>query len=519
MAVLYRKHRPQRFGEVVGQNHVTETLKHQVASGTPAHAYLFTGGRGMGKTSVARILAKALNCPAQKDGEPCGSCEVCTQIQDGRYLDLVEVDAASHTGVDNVRELTEHVRFAPSAGAYKVFIIDEAHMLSKGAFNALLKTLEEPPAHAVFILATTEIGKVPATVASRCQRFDFRPLTKDQLAAYLDQIAELEGMDLSGAGAAIAARAQGSVRDALTLLSTVAGLGPKPDAAAVRQLIGAGDVESAAELLDLVLSGSAPQLPEAIHNFSNSGVNFASLNRDVLELLRLLLGAAVTGAVPAHAPAEVQGRLSAWKERASAADVLYVARLFLRAEKDLEYAAEPDLPVLLASVEAALKRSGQGSVATGRAAPNAAAAPVSPPPPQATEVPPAPALSSKTVEPEQPTVPDVPHLDIAAVRGAWLGLVDMVKAENATLGNLLRSCSPSEVDDFGRAVVSVRFPLHKQSIESHKSQQLIASCFTAIVGQPVQLRAVVEQRPAAESETPGSVERALEVFGGELVES
>src|SRR5581483_8200713 len=173
MAVLYRKYRPQTFAEVVIQKPVVQTLMHQVAAEQVAHAYLFTGSRGVGKTSIARILAKAVNCHHPKNSEPDGTCEICLQISHNNFLDLVEIDAASNTGVDNIRDLIEHVRFSPSVGKYKVFIIDEVHMLSKGAFNALLKTLEEPPQHAIFVLATTEINKVPPTIISRTQRFDF----------------------------------------------------------------------------------------------------------------------------------------------------------------------------------------------------------------------------------------------------------------------------------------------------------------------------------------------------------
>ncbi|MCX6797133.1 MAG: DNA polymerase III subunit gamma/tau, partial [Candidatus Doudnabacteria bacterium] len=178
MAVLYRKYRPQIFADVVNQKYIIQTLKNQVALGQISHAYLFTGSRGVGKTTVARIMAKAVNCLSKKGGEPCDVCEICKQVTAGNFLDLIEIDAASNTGVDNIRELIEHIKFSPSAGKYKVFIIDEVHMLSKGAFNALLKTLEEPPEHAIFILATTEAGKVPATIISRTQKFDFKALSE-----------------------------------------------------------------------------------------------------------------------------------------------------------------------------------------------------------------------------------------------------------------------------------------------------------------------------------------------------
>ena len=190
MTVLYRKYRPRTFAEVAGQEHVKAALANEAATGRVAHSYLFSGPRGVGKTSIARIFAKAINCGARgRDGDPCGTCGPCLEISEGRALDVIEIDAASHTGVDNVREqVIEHARFAPSSLAYKVFIIDEVHMLSTSAFNALLKTLEEPPAQVVFILATTELHKLPATVVSRCQRFDFRKIDPKEMARRLGRL-------------------------------------------------------------------------------------------------------------------------------------------------------------------------------------------------------------------------------------------------------------------------------------------------------------------------------------------
>src|SRR5690242_6333091 len=228
MSLLYRKYRPKTFADVAGQEHVKAVLKNEAAAGRAAHSYLFAGPRGVGKTSLARIFAKALNCVSRaKDGDPCGVCEACQEIAEGRALDVIEIDAASHTGVDNVREeIVEHARFAPAKLAWKVFIIDEVHMLSTSAFNALLKTLEEPPDKVVFILATTELHKLPATVISRCQRFDFRRIDQAALTARLKGLAEKEGYAVDAdVLETIARSSDGCLRDAESLLSQLLALG------------------------------------------------------------------------------------------------------------------------------------------------------------------------------------------------------------------------------------------------------------------------------------------------------
>lgn len=216
---LYRRYRPQRWDEIVGQQAVTVTLRHALQAGKVGHAYLFSGPRGSGKTTTAKLLAKAVNCTAVSEGEPCNKCIACTEINQGSSLDVLEIDAASHRGIDDVRELQERIKYAPARSAYKVYIIDEIHMLTSEAFNALLKTLEEPPAHVIFILATTDVQKVPATITSRCQRFAFRPLTPEEIAGQLVGIAGREGVQVTSVALAILARlAGGSLRDALSML-------------------------------------------------------------------------------------------------------------------------------------------------------------------------------------------------------------------------------------------------------------------------------------------------------------
>src|SRR5919109_904551 len=221
-SALYRRYRPQTFAAIVGQEHVTRTLRNAIASGQVSHAYLLSGSRGIGKTTIARLIAKAVNCTKAKDGEPCDSCENCVAIREGRFLDLIEIDAASNRGIDEMRDLREKVRFAPSQGQYKVYVIDEAHQLTPEAFNALLKTLEDPPPHAIFVLATTEAQKIPPTIVSRTQRFDLRRIAHKDIVAQLGRILEQEGVRAEPAALeAIGRHAQGSLRDAESMLDMV----------------------------------------------------------------------------------------------------------------------------------------------------------------------------------------------------------------------------------------------------------------------------------------------------------
>ena len=239
---LYRKWRPQRFEDVVAQRGIVTALRNQVASGRVGHAYLFTGVRGTGKTTCAKIFAKAVNCLHPHNGDPCGECEICRGIDNGSILDVVEMDAASNNGVDDIRDLRDETAYTPSACHYKVYIIDEVHMLSTAAFNALLKTLEEPPAHVIFILATTEIQKVPATILSRCQRYDFTRIGPEDIAQRVEYIAGQEGLELTTGGAELISRlADGAMRDALSILDTCAGVTAKIDADVVRRMAGVTD--------------------------------------------------------------------------------------------------------------------------------------------------------------------------------------------------------------------------------------------------------------------------------------
>lgn len=287
---LYRQWRPQDFDALVGQKAVKTTLKNALASGKISHAYLFSGPRGTGKTSMARILAKALNCEQGPTAEPCGQCSNCQRIVQGTSLDVIEIDAASNTSVDNIRDLREQVAFTPAESRYKVYIIDEVHMLSTGAFNALLKTLEEPPAHAVFILATTDPQKVPATIQSRCQRFEFRRVTVDEIAEHLAMVAAGSGIEADAdALRLIAIQAEGGMRDALSLLDQCGVMAKRVTVATVREVLGIVGREALHELTEAIGRRQLPQALATLNLMLEQGKDVKQVLTELIEYLRALV--------------------------------------------------------------------------------------------------------------------------------------------------------------------------------------------------------------------------------------
>lgn len=287
---FYRKYRPSTFTDVVGQEHITKTLENAVKSGKTSHAYLFTGSRGTGKTSCAKILAKAVNCIDSHNGNPCNECEICKGIDSGAILDIIEIDAASNNGVDNIRDLREEANFTPANAKFRVYIIDEVHMLSIGAFNALLKTLEEPPAHVIFILATTEVHKLPSTILSRCQRFDFKRIPPEAIAERLKEVAVKESLQISDDGAMLIARiADGAMRDALSLLDRCSSHEGLIDSAAVASSAGLAGREYIFELCDCILQKDAAKALEVVNKLYNDSCDMERLITELTSHFRNLM--------------------------------------------------------------------------------------------------------------------------------------------------------------------------------------------------------------------------------------
>ena len=353
-SVLYRKWRPTRFDEVAGQEHVATTLKNALATGRVAHAYLLSGSRGTGKTSTGRLLGKALNCTDRQDGEPCNQCESCRSFLAGRAMDLIELDAASNRGIDEIRSLRDKVAFAPGAGAYKVYLIDEVHMLTDAAFNALLKTLEEPPPHAVFILATTEAHKLPATIASRCQRFDFKRIPLAAAMARLKTICEGEGITAEPEALELIARqATGSLRDGTNLLDQLAtSYGSELTVERVRAGLGLIADERVAELARVVLAGDLAGGLTLIAAVRDDGLDLRQFQKELIDELRDLL-MVKSGLAPAEGATEE--RLQELRETVAAiptAQVLTALKAF--GEADLKQDPNSTLPLDIALAECVL---------------------------------------------------------------------------------------------------------------------------------------------------------------------
>jgi DNA polymerase-3 subunit gamma/tau len=352
--VLARKYRPRSFGEMAGQDHVVRTLSNALKSGHLAHAFLFTGPRGVGKTTSARLVAKCLNCVNGPTAEPCGVCTPCVEIAEGRAVDVVEIDAASNNGVDNVRDIVEAVKYRPARDRFKVFVVDEVHMLSTGAFNALLKTLEEPPEHVKFVLATTDVRKVPETIVSRCQRFDFRRLTQQQIVDQLRKVADAEGLRVSDAALGLVARAaEGGMRDALSMLDQVrAACGEAADDAAVAEAVGAVDAGAVARLAAAVVRRDGAAALAEIEGLHARGHDMKRVAEELVRHLRNVVVAKLVPQAPLDLPDADRREVLAQAEAAPAPQLTRLFDLAQRAVADVRVAEQPRYALEVALLKA-----------------------------------------------------------------------------------------------------------------------------------------------------------------------
>jgi DNA polymerase-3 subunit gamma/tau len=543
--VLARKWRPQAFEAVVGQDAITRTLRNALASGRIAHAYLFAGPRGVGKTTTARLLAKALLCPRRAGTEPCGDCAVCREVQAGAAVDIIEIDAASNRGIDEIRTLRENVKYAPARGRYKVYIIDEVHQLTAHAFDALLKTLEEPPAHVVFVLATTDPRDIPPTVLSRVQRFDFRPIAPDALARSLESILTAEGVAFEPSALPVIVRAAaGSLRDALSLLDTAIAYGEGHlEAARVAELLGATAPAEVLALCEALIGRDTTAALEAVDRAARAGEDLGALAGDAVELLRraLVLKAAPSAQLPDLTSAEANA-LRRLAEAISLDELLYVLRAFLESDALMRESPHPRIELEIATVratrrpapeaieellrrideaQARLGPSGGGgpgpaapvqesllAPAPGRPTSEPRRVPVSAPPPPPAPPPPTP--------PPAAPPPAVASPDDTLATG-WQRVVDEVMRKKPMLGAVLAQARPLGVTggELGIAVAGNHF--HRELLADRANRDLVLAAVRRWLPD-------VERFSVAESPGGGgdiaahpAVQAAIAEFEGEVV--
>jgi DNA polymerase-3 subunit gamma/tau len=502
---------------VVGQEHIVRTLRNALISGRIHHAYLFAGPRGTGKTTTARLLAKAVNCLAPEDQRPCNACAICQAVNERRLLDLIEIDAASNTGVDDVRELRERVGFRPNEARYKVYVIDEVHMLSNAAFNALLKTLEEPPPHAIFVLATTEPHKIPATVLSRCQRFDFRRIPVAKIVARLEWLTEQEQIQVEREALTLVARqATGSMRDAESLLDQLASYDEKGvTVAEVRAALGTGAGETVIRVTDALIRGDVAQGLGAINTAVDEGADPRQFARQMVEHLRaLLLLRLKSGVVPAHISEDLRSRLQEQAAAFSPQALARAVRLFNQAATEAKGGWQPQLPLEMAFIEAMLPREPQ-SVGSSRTQ-SAQDVPRSPPPARhssssaksrpapARSASPSPSQSPAKVRDPEPTysspAPGDGSLMPETLRDRWPEFLNALRPRNLSLEALMRSCEPVAVEG---DVVFLGFAhnFHRSKVEEEHNKRMVEDVLSSLIGQQYRVRCVLtgQERAATPS--------------------
>lgn len=512
MTVLYQKYRPQKFSEIFGQNHIKTTLQNEISSNKISHAYLFCGPRAVGKTTLARVFSKAINCQkkSEQEFEPCNECPACLSISNFSNLDVIEVDAASNTGVDNVRDnIISLSRVKSSNNKYKVFIIDEVHMLSLSAFNALLKTLEEPPQNVIFILCTTEIYKVPLTIISRCERFDFKRISVSDMIAKLDVIAQSEKLNIDrDVLELIALKADGHLRDAESLLSQVIAVsGDKIDITSANLVIPYNNLEENIKLLEALSRKDAPTAIKIINELLISGINLKNFLNDLIELLRKMILSKINDSLSSSLGLDLSEKLeikiSELNRNFSLDNLVKISEEFINALKELPNSPIPPMTLELAII----------NICNSSAYLSSNIAPIIESTAKIT-----PQKNSETVKPKEEVRKETNSIiNMEEVEKGWSEFITRLKPHNHSLSFIMQSCKLNGVNG-NKICLSFKYKFHKDRLDSAEVKKTLEDVLFEVYKAKLGLEAIVDENLEINNKNNNeTIDNLLKTFGGKVI--